>query len=83
MGVSIVYQYVALVPPGEPTMAHSGWLAGLVVGLAIGLSGLSGVAVGAWWATPPPLPSPQPVKHPKHLPTPPGIVTTRAHSLID
>jgi len=56
-------------------MMQSGWVAGLLVGLAIGLSGLTGVAVGAWWATPPELPTPRLVFSTKKLPPPPPPVS--------
>jgi hypothetical protein len=62
-------------------MAKSGWLAGLLVGLAIGLSWLTGVAVGAWWATPAPQPTVAQVTLPgKFLPSAPAATNHRVHA---
>jgi hypothetical protein len=64
-------------------MMQSGWVAGLVVGLAIGLSGLTGVAVGAWWATPPEPPTPRLVFPTKKLPAPPPSPAVCTETVID
>ena len=47
-----------------------------VVGLAIGLSGLTGVAVGVWWATPERPIGPQLVGPIKKLPPAPALDST-------
>jgi hypothetical protein len=68
-------------------MAKNAWLAGLLVGLSIGLSGLTGIALGMWWATPAPLPAGTQVAMPtKLLPPAPGsayrVQAPRVHAPI-